>query len=392
MYDVIIIGGGPSGLMTCCEAIKKYKKVLLIEKNEELGKKLLASGNGRCNVTNLKSDVDFIKNIQSSNNKFILSGLSEFGPWDIYSYFFDNNCPLKEEDDNRVFPESDKAIDILNVLKKNLGNTIINLSESLINLKKEENFIVETDKGIYESKKVVLSLGGKSYPNLGTTGDGYKILDRFNLKIEDLYPALTSLNSNDKIITDKLLQGITLENCTVKYNKSFTGNVLFTHFGVSGPGIFKVSESVIRNLKNKPVISIDMISNYSIEELMEEANSNQNETIANLFKDKIQARVIKVLLKDDFNKKINSFSQKKLIDTINIFKDFKLSIYDSKGFKSAFVTSGGLSLNEVNPKTLEVKKIEGLYVTGELLDIHAYTGGYNITIALSTGYKVGNNL
>ncbi len=395
MYDVIVVGAGPSGLMACIEASKKYNKVLLIEKNDKLGVKLLASGNGRCNVTNLKTNNDFIKNVQSSNPKFLLSSLSEFGPWDIYDFFADNNCLLKEEDDNRAFPYSDLSSDILNVLISKLDKVEIKKEEYLVNLVKEECFVLSTNKGTYKSKKVILSTGGKSYPSLGTTGDSYSILESMDLKIEKTYPALTALNSNDKIIIDKDLLGITIENCNISYGKlSLSGNVLFTHFGVSGPGIFKISEHVIRDLENNKSVDIliDLLPNYDVSELIEEANSNPNITFSNLFKDKIFNRVIKVLLKEDVNKKINSVSKSHLLNIINLFKQFKLAIHDSKGFKSAFVTSGGLSLDEINPKTMEVKKIEGLYVTGELLDVHAYTGGYNITIALSTGHKAGKNV
>ncbi len=393
-YDVIVIGGGPSGLMACINASKVYNKVLLIEKNNQLGKKLLASGNGRCNVTNVKSSMDFIKNVKCSNSKFLLSSLSEFGPWDIHDFFVENNCMLKEEDDNRMFPASDNSKDILDVLVSNLTNVEIKLSESIIALDKKDTFIVNTDKGCYKGKKVILSMGGKSYPNLGTTGDGYDLLKQFDLKIIDPIPALTSLNSNENFIKDKSLLGITLSDCVVKFNNNeVVGNVLFTHFGVSGPGIFKISEDVVKSLLNskEEFIYLDIIPN-SLDELLEQATSNPNETIGSLFKGQTINKVVKYLLNDYENKKISSISNKLLIDLINKFKQLKVSIYDSKGFKSAFVTSGGLSLDEVNPKTMEVKKVEGLFVTGELLDLHAYTGGYNITIALSTGYKAGNNV
>ncbi len=393
MYDVIVIGAGPSGLMASVKA-SENNKVLLIEKNNELGKKLKASGNGRCNVTNLKSDMDFIKSVQSSNPKFILSSLADFGPWDIYSYFFENNCPLKEEDDNRVFPESDNSEDILNVLVNKLNDVQINLNERLLSVKKEDYFIVETDKGIYRSRNVIMSVGGRSYPALGTTGDGYKILEDFNLDVVKQYPALTSLNSNHSLIKDNSLLGITTD-AVVSFNKeSYKGNILFTHFGLSGPAIFKISESVVKYLENnkEAIINIDLLPLYSKEELFEEAISNSNNSISFIFKDKVINRIIKVLLKEYDNKKIASLSHKTINEIIDMFKEMKISIYDSKGYKSAFVTSGGLSLKEVNPKTMEVKKIEGLYVTGELLDVHAYTGGYNITIALSTGYKAGSNI
>lgn len=392
MYDVVVIGAGPSGLMASIKACEN-NKVLLIEKNNEIAKKLRASGNGRCNITNLKSDIDFIKSIQSSNQKFVLSSLADFGPWDIYSYFYENNCPLKEEDDNRAFPESDDSMSIVNTLRSKL-NVTLKLNEYLISIEKKDYFIITTNKAVYKTKKVILATGGKSYPALGTTGDGYKILDSFGLKVEKQYPALVALNSNALIVKEKLLLGVTC-NAVVSYNnKSYEGNVLFTHFGVSGPAIFKVSESVVRSLENskEEFIEIDFIPDYSIEELLEEANLNSDKQINHIFKDKLISKVIKVLLNEYNNKKISSLSQKLLFEIINSFKCFKLSIYDSKGFKSAFVTSGGLSLNEVNPKTMEVKKVSGLYVTGELLDIHAYTGGYNITIALSTGYKAGSNI
>ncbi len=392
MYDVVVIGAGPSGLMASVKA-SENNKVLLIEKNNELGKKLKASGNGRCNVTNLKSDMDFLKSIQSSNPKFILSSLSDFGPWDIYSYFFENGCPLKEEDDNRVFPESDQSTDILNVLIKKLNKVEIKLSEEVVSIKKDDFFIIETTKGKYKSKNVVLSVGGKSYPALGTTGDGYKILADLGLEIVKQYPALTSLNSNNEFIKNNSLMGATLDAFVTYGKQQFRGNVLFTHFGLSGPAIFKISEAVVRDLevKKEVFVTIDLIPDYSKEELFNECISS-NENVVNIFKDKVTTRVAKVLLEKYLNQKTSSLSHKTICDIVDIFKEFNISIYDSKGYKSAFVTSGGLSLKEVNPKTMEVKKVPGLYVTGELLDIHAFTGGYNITIALSTGFKAGVNI
>ncbi len=392
MYDVIVLGGGPSGIMASIKA-SENNKVLLIEKNDSLGKKLLASGNGRCNVTNTKSDMDFIKCIQSSNPKFILSSLSDFGPWDIYDYFCSRGCMLKEEDDERIFPESDKSSDILDVLIKDLDKVEVKLNESIVSISKEDSFTITTNKGVYKSRNVVLAVGGKSYPILGTTGDGYSLLESLGLKITKQYPALTSLNSNDSIIVNKELMGTTI-NAKVKFNKEYEGNVLFTHFGLSGPAIFKVSEEVIKYLdgNKEAILNIDLIPDYNKEELFNECIDNKDNSINTIFKDKVTSRVIKVLLNESSNKKISSLSHKTIYELIDRFKCMSISIYDSKGYKSAFVTSGGLDLSEVNPKTMEVKSVSGLYVTGELLDVHAYTGGYNITIALSTGHKAGSNI
>lgn len=398
MYDVIIIGSGPSGLMAGINASKKYNNVLVLEKNDKLALKLLASGNGRCNVTNLKSNMDFLNEITCDNKKFILSSLSEFGPYDIVDFFESRNCILKEETDEKMFPASDNSQDILNVLLEELKNNKVKIStkEQVEEITKEDEvFTIQTNLTTYKSTKVVLAAGGKSYPALGTTGDGYRFLESFGLKINQPTPALVPLNSNLKLIVDKTLQGTTLENVVVTHqNKSFQGNVLLTHFGVTGPAIFRISEFVNETLltQKEAVIKIDVIPNYTEEELLEKAFEFKEKQIQTLFKGLVFEKVAKEILKDVYNKKISQIDKKTLINIINKFKQFNMPIYDNKGFKSAFVTKGGLDLKEVNPKTLEVKKVPGLHVCGELLDIHGPTGGYNITIALATGYKVGNNV
>ncbi len=393
MYDVIVIGAGPSGLM-CCANAKGSAKILLLEKNDKLGSKILASGNGRCNVCNLKSNMDFLEEITTSNKKFILSSLSEFSSYDICDYFYERNVSLKQEEDDKMFPVSDKAVDILNAIVKDIpSNVTIKLSESLIDLTYDNVFKVVTNKETYMAKKVVLAMGGKSYPALGTTGDAYDILKKFDLKINTLLPALVPLNSNLELIKNKSLQGQTLENILVSYkNKSFYGNVLITHFGVTGPAIFRISEFVVKDLlNNKEVtINLDLIPDVSYDTLFNNAISDQSKRIQSIFKGLVNQTVLKVILGSYFNEKISTLGNKVVSKIINLFKEFSVPIYDNKGFKSAFVTSGGLDLKEVDAKTLEVKKVPNLYVCGELLDIHGPTGGYNITMCLSMGHKVGN--
>ncbi len=394
-WDVIVIGSGPSGLMAAITAAQRKAKVLLIEKNKKLGLKIVASGNGRCNITNLKKPIDFIDQLYSNNKKFLLSSLSDFSSNDIYNFLEANGTQLKVESDDRVFPLSDKSMDVLGTLVFliNKYRVMTKMGETVTRIfKNEEMFLVETNIAKYKSKNVIIATGGKSYPALGTTGDGYKFLKDFGLNINPTFPSLVPLVSNTSFIQSKNLQGLTLQNVEIRYkNTKEFGNVLFTHFGISGPIVLKLSELVSKDLStNKTVeIILDTIPNFSKEEIIIHAYKNMNTSLFKLFKNYLPTRLINEIIAEEVNTSINKISRGKLEVIIDTFKNLKIVISDTKGYKDAFITQGGLDVKQVDPKTMMIKSIPGLYVTGELLDVHGPTGGYNMTIAFSTGHKAG---
>lgn len=398
IYDAIIVGGGPSGIMCAIEAKKNNKNILIIEKNETLGKKILVSGNGRCNLTNLKSPTLFLNNFLHKDNKFLYSSINDFSPSSICEYFKNLGVSLKEEENNKIYPKSDKSSDILNCLLKQIDllNIEVKLSEHVISIIKDDYFIVETNNNVYKTNKVVIATGGKSYPSLGTTGDGYDFLSKFNLIVNSPRPSLTPLVSDDNFIKDKILQGLSFENVIIKYNKvQVKSSLLFTHFGISGPGVLKLSELIVHDLlnKNSVTILVDFMDNQSSDQLYVKLKNSTKTGLINYLKQYMPLRFIKYILNECIiNKEDYLISNKELLSIISKIKSFEINITGYKDFDIAFITSGGLSVKEVDPKTMMVKSINGLYVTGELLDVHGPTGGYSLTIAFSTGYKAGQNI
>ncbi len=391
MYDVIVIGGGPSGMIASIKA-SINNKVLLIEKNDELGKKLKLTGGGRCNLTNLKSIDYFLKEIPV-NNKFLYSSLNKFGPKDIYDYFTNLGVPLKIEEDDKVFPMDNKSTSIIKVLNREmlLNNVDINYNEKVFSIINKDNYKeIVTDKNKYKTKSVVITTGGLSYSFTGSNGDGYKFAKELNQEVTNLYPAETYL------ITKELLSlaGITLDNVRINYNKKrIEGSLLFTHNGLSGPSIFKVSEFVYKDLIDNEYItlSIDMVPNYSDNELLNKLNEyDQKKEILNFLKEFLPKRLIEYIFKEiDINKKINSISKIDKQKIISMLKDFKLIIKDTGSIDNAFITGGGINIKYINPKTMESTIHKDIYFAGEILDVHGHTGGFNLTIAFSTGYVAG---
>jgi predicted Rossmann fold flavoprotein len=395
MYDVIIIGAGPAGIMASITASTNGKNVLLIEKNEKIGKKLELTGGSRCNLTNLKSIDNFINEIPV-NNKMLYSSLNHFGPHDIYNYFTNLGVELKIEDNDRVFPKDNKSTSIVNVLYKELINNEvkINFNETVKKIINYDNYKeVITDKANYKTKKIIIATGGCSYSHTGSSGDGYRLAKMINQDVTKLYPAETFLISKDNLP----LAGITLDNVVVSVNKiKRHGSLLFTHVGVSGPAIFKISEEVYKELQiNKDVvISIDLIPNYNLEQLLKALNDyNPTKEINSFIRDYLPKRLadyITTLI--DVNQKIATISKVKKLEILNSLKDFKINIQNTGTLEQSFVTGGGIDIKYINPKTMESTINSGIYFVGEVLDVHGHTGGYNITIALSTGYVAGLNI
>lgn len=396
MYDTIIIGAGPAGMMASIKASEINKKVLLIEKNNIIGKKLQLTGGTRCNLTNLKRIDSFIKEIPV-NNKFLYSSLNEFGPQDIYDYFTAAGVDLKVEDNDRVFPVSNKAQTIIDMLyKKMMSNKVdIHLNETvkkIINHGKDDKEII-TDVGNYKSKKLIIATGGCSYPQTGSTGDGYRFCEDLNQPLTDIYPAETFLISKNILP----LAGITLDNVVIKLDKHQTlGSMLFTHLGISGPATFKISEKVHHQLKIKPTITlyVDLIPNYSEDDLMKKFNNYESKKeLISFVREYLPRRLSDYIINDnDSKRKIATLSKTKKQSIINHIKNFQIEIKATGSIEQSFVSGGGVDIKQINPKTMESINNPGIYFAGELLDLHGHTGGYNITIALSTGFVAGKNI
>jgi flavoprotein, HI0933 family len=387
MYDCIIIGAGPAGLMASI-ALGPNKKVLIIEKNESAGKKLLITGGGRCNVTNLKSNNDFLNEIEY-NKKYLYSAINTFGPYDIYNFFESNGVLLKEEEDNKIFPVSNKSKDILEILIRNI-NAEINYNEEVIGISSGE---VVTNKNVYKTKNIIVSTGGTSFKNTGSTGDHIGFAEMLKQPIIPLYPAEVGIILNNQ----PDLAGTSIENVEIKYlNIISTGNLMFTHKGLSGSSIMKLSEHIYKN-DNKEIV-IDLLPDLSKEELIDIINNYDREKeVVTLLNEYFSKRFSSYLTnKLNINKKIKSLSKVEIDNIIDILKSLAFNVKATENIDKAYVTGGGIDLKYINSSTMESTINKGIYFVGESLDIHGPIGGYNITLALSTGYlagiKIKNNI
>lgn len=411
MRDVIIIGGGPSGLMSSIFAAKKHKNVLLLEKTQTLGKKILLSGGGRCNVTNNCSIEELINNIPR-NGKFLYSALNNFSNQDLIKFFNDNGVELIEQDHKRMFPKTQKASTIADFLinQAKSHNVELRTDAHVISCKKtSDGFIVKTNSKEYKTKNLILATGGKSYAHLGTTGEGYEFAKRFDHKITELFPTETPLVSNQDFIKNKELMGLSLQEVTLsllgkknKVVKTHTHDLIFTHFGLSGPCALRMSmfvQQVMKKLKtNEVTMHLDCLPSLSTEDVQikikELILNNPNKQIKNLLGLVIPSRlavfIAKELQIDELNAK--SITKAQVLEITNKIKSFEILIHGVGGFKKAFVTGGGVSCKEINPKTMESKITPNLYFCGELMDVNGYTGGFNITTALISGYTAGTNV
>ena len=424
---IIIIGGGAAGMFAAIAASKnENNEILILEKNEKLGKKLFITGKGRCNVTNACDKETFFKNIVS-NPKFLYSSFNNFNNYDLMSLIEENGCKLKIERGNRVFPVSDKSSDIIKALKKAITKKNIKIiyNAEVTKIIKNDvtndlntSFIVLTHKNEkFNCDKVVVATGGLSYSSTGSTGDGYRFARQFNINTTKTMPSLVPFNIRE--VDECLdLQGLTLKNVSIKVldrdndkkvlYKDF-GEMLFTHFGVSGPIILSAS-AYIKDVKDS-ILSIDLKPALTFEELdkrlQREIEVNNKKKIKSLLLKLLPSSFVNVFLKrlDDAIKKDNKNLNVNIEDLncneinkeiryaiINLLKDFRFVVLSKRGFDEAVVTKGGIDVKEVDPKTMESKSIKGLYFVGEVLDIDALTGGFNITIAATTGFTAGKNL
>lgn len=395
MYDVIVIGAGPAGIMASIAASSLGKKVLLLEKNKEIGKKLKLTGGTRCNLTNLKTNDELIKNLPV-NGKYLYSSLNNFNAQDIYNYFNNLGLKLKKEDHDRVFPITNSSLSVIEVLHKELIKNKVNIiyNTEVKDIKIIENKVVITNNRNYEANNIILATGGLSYKNTGSTGDGYEFAKKLGHKITELYPAETYLATKDKYD----LSGITMDDVIVSINKKTSrDSMLFTHIGLTGPAIQTISEYVYQELKanKKAFIHIDLIPNLSINDLHKDMREypSKNE-MKTWLREKLPSRLVDTILsinKIDGSIKLAGLSAINKEKIINLIKNFEVEIAKTGNLDQAFVTGGGISLSDVNTKTMESKIVPGIFFAGEILDFHGQIGGYNLTIAFSTGYTAGIN-
>ena len=408
------------------EKVKVPSQVLLLEKNEKLGKKMFIAGKGRCNITNNCDRDEFFKNVVR-NSKFLYSAFSEFSNEDLKKMIEDYGCPLKVERGNRVFPVSDKSYDVIDAIKralKEVGVKIkLNTEVKSINLTSRgehcepTGFLVTTNNGEkIIADKVIIATGGLSYPSTGSTGDGYKFAKDLSINVIKQLPSLVPFNIKE--LNDcKSMQGLTLKNISIKIfdinspNKALYedfGELLFTHFGVSGPVVLSAS-CFVGDVEGK-IISIDLKPALNKEQLdariLREFEENNNKKLKSIIEKLLPASMVEVFINrlDESEKKLkeNNISTTEDIkvsevgkqlrkEIIELLKDFRLTIESLRGFNESIITRGGIDVKEINPKTMESKKVKGLYFAGEVLDVDALTGGFNMQIACSTGFAAGDN-
>lgn len=410
MYDVIVIGGGPSGLMAAIAAAEQKKKVLLIEKGGKLGKKLAISGGGRCNVTNRLSVEEIVKHIPG-NGRFLYSPFTVYNNEDIIAFFEGLGVALKEEDHGRMFPISNRAQDVVDALITEMARlrVIVRLNMTVAKLLMDDERIQGvrlTDGSEIRSKAVVVAVGGKAVPQTGSTGDGYPWAEKAGHTVTELYPTEVPILSHEKFIQSKELQGLALRDVAVsvlnKKDKPLVTHqmdMLFTHFGLSGPAILRCSQFVVKEIKKNgaPVtMKIQTLTDFNEETCMQYltklAKAEPKKALKNVWKGVAPERWLLFLMeRSEIDTALTGaeLSQEKVRNLAHELVSFTMTVNGTQPLEKAFVTGGGVSVKEIEPKTMASKKKAGLYFCGEILDIHGYTGGYNITSAFVTGRIAG---
>lgn len=410
MSRIVVIGGGAAGMMAAYAAAINNASVVLLEKNEKLGKKIYITGKGRCNITNM-SDKDVIFDSICSNNKFFYSSFKNLNNFDTYDLFESFGCKLKVERGNRAFPESDHSSDVIKALERQLHklnvkiylNTEVTDIENIDDSRFNINISCKGNKNYIQADSVIIATGGLSYPSTGSTGDGYKFAKKFGHKITELYPSLVPLVLSDNV---KSLQGLSLKNVTLSiYNEqkllySDFGEMLFTDKGISGPLVLSASTKVVNLLQNKIKLKAYIDLKPALDEkkldarLLREFSGNENKLIKNVMPKLLPSSLIDEVLRKagiSGSKQINSITVKDRERIIHTMKALEFTVTDFGGYYEAVITKGGVNLKEISPKTLESKLAKGLYFAGEVVDLDALTGGFNLQIAWSLGYTAGIN-
>ena len=401
-YDVIVIGGGASGMMASIFSARNGNSTLVLDHNEKLGKKLYITGKGKCNLTN-NSPIETHLNNTITNSKFMFSPLNQFSPQDTMSFFEENGLKLRTERGNRVFPDSDKSSDVIKTLEKTMKRygVVVSLNQEIKSVKKEKQFHILCDNGIdYTCNSLIIATGGLSYSGTGASGLGYEIAKQFGHKIVEPRSALCPIVVNEDISE---LNGLSLRNVTLTYSqgkKTFEefGDLLFTYNSLTGPIALTLSSKINKldikhtklHLDLKPALSYEKLDEKFVREFVEFAKKDYRNYLNSL----LPASFIEFFMKRTKikNKKMSEFTKQDRQTLINTLKKFDFSINSLDNINVSIVTSGGVDVKDINAKTCESKLIENLYFVGEVLDVDALTGGFNLQIAWSTGYVAGNNI
>ena len=400
MAKVIVIGAGPAGIMAAIHASKKHN-VILLDGNDRIGKKLFITGKGRCNVTNAKDISEFFDYIPG-NPHFLYSALYTFSNYSLLEYLSNNGLEYKVELDEKVYTKSDKADEVIELLKNDLEKNKVKIRYNTM----VSDLIVENEdiKGVVTSygerilgDKVIITTGGKSFPNTGSDGTMYSILEKYGHTITPIYAALIPLVIKEDFV--KSLQGVSMKDVVVsaklkKKKIEKFGDMLFTHFGISGPAVLKLSSYITKALSEREVeVSLDFLKDKSKDEISQIMRSNPNKTVLNNLKGVLPQNFLKVVFEMLGLTEIKSSDLKKEDENkiIEYMKEMKLTARETLTIKAAQVTSGGVKVKEINASTMESKVIKNLYFAGEVIDIDAETGGYNLQMAFSTGYLAGSD-
>lgn len=407
MTDVIVIGGGAAGMMAAVTAAQRGRHVRLFEKNEKLGKKLFITGKGRCNLTNAGQMEDLFEAVVS-NPKFLYSSFYSFTNEQTVDFFERLGVQTKTERGNRVFPCSDHSSDIIRALEREMQQLGV---EIFLNTEVKEVMtedgavqgVKTTDGRLFPAESIIVATGGISYPSTGSTGDGYRFAKQSGHQVTDLLPSLVPLETEESWVPE--LQGLSLRNIQIRIldgekelYKEF-GEMLFTHYGVSGPVILSASSIIGKQLKRrKLVLAIDLKPALNMEQLdrriLREFESNQNRQFKNAMDALFPAKLRPVMIRLSGispEKKVNEVTKEERHAFAKQIKDMRLTLLGPRGFREAIITKGGVSVKEIDPGTMESRKVKGLYFAGEVLDLDALTGGFNLQIAWSTGYLAGLN-
>ena len=411
--QVVIIGGGPAGMIAGITAKKNHPEdeVIIIEKNSSLGRKLLITGKGRCNITSSLDIPEFISNIPG-NGMFLYSAFQKYNNQDIINFLESNGVQTKVERGNRVFPVSDKSRDVLYAFEKELKklNIKIYFNTEVVDIIKKEKFIIKTNTRIFEADKLIIATGGMSYSGTGSTGDGYKFAKKFGHTIKEIKASLVPLEVAEKEDC-KNMQGLSLRNISIKIKDEEKkkliyedfGEMLFTHFGISGPIILSGSAHLIRynNIdallnENKIKLYIDLKPALTEEQLdlriRRDFEEFKNKEFKNSLFDLLPKKMVEFIIEKSNinpNKKVNEITKEERKQLVKLLKNLEFTIKNTRPVEEAIITAGGINVKEINPSTMESKLVKGLYFAGEIIDVDAYTGGFNLQIAYSTGFVAG---
>lgn len=407
MRKIIIIGGGAAGLIASATAAKRGEDVTIIEKNSRPARKIMITGKGRCNVTNACFDLDDLINSVVTNKRFMYSAFSSFMPYDTIALIEEMGVPTKIERGNRVFPESDKAVDIVDALVKNAKQSGVKFVEGTVTSFNTENNVIKSvnldDGTVVDGDAFAICTGGLSYQSTGSTGDGYRLAESVGHSITDIEPALISLVASNGFVPK--LQGLSLRNISIKLLDgekeiySDFGEMLFTHYGVSGPVILSASSHMTHPKEHNYKIVIDLkpaLDEQTLDKrIQRDFAENTNKDFINSLSKLLPNKLIPVIVKlsgIEPSEKVNQITKAQRQNLVSLLKNFTVNISDFRPINEAIITSGGVDVKEINPKTMGSKIVDNLYFAGEVIDVDAYTGGFNLQVAFSTGYLCGMNI